>query len=235
MRIILRLAKVPFILWLIIGGGLAYMDYTDWQQSVWEPLVNQKEVKQGQLAGFKRESSKAEDFRRKKEEKLRELQALSDKLEMTRQKYPTSPNIPQLLKDLADTADRTGLEFHNFKPQPEKRQEFVVTTPIEVKIRGTYVQIMSFLDTAANLKRAVVAEKLSLDTPTSRDRSVSLINATASLVTYSIEDKLDATPPPPAPGAPKSSAPTPPAGGAGAAPVVPKPGTANRGAQGKGA
>lgn len=195
MSLIWKIIRLPFLIWIAIGVGMAYRDYSEWESTTLTSLNGQLQGKSAEYNNVKRETSKAEEFRRRKEEKLRELQELSAKLEATRSQYPTSPNVSQLLKDLADVADRTGLEFHSFKPMAEKRQEFIVTTPIEVKLRGTYIQIMSFLDTAANLKRAVVAEKLALDNPTTRDGSVSLVNVSANLVTYSVDETADLSAP----------------------------------------
>lgn len=204
MSLLAKLARIPFILWFAVAGGLAYMDYTEWESNTLAMLDSEKSQKESRLAQVKRDTGRAEDFRRRKEQKLRELQELSRKIEATRQQYPTSPNIAQLLKDLADVADRTGLEFHSFKPGAERRQEFIVTTTIDVRLRGTYIQVMSFLDTASNLKRTVTAEKLSLENPSVRDGSVSLVNATATLATYSVDESVTSitepppsTPPPP--------------------------------------
>lgn len=201
MSLLVKLARSPLMpLLLLVAVLRAYLGFNEWKTSVMEPLENELQAKNAQLATVKRESARAEDFKRRKEEKLRELQTVSQQIEATRTRYPTTPNIPQLLKDLADVADRTGIEFHSFKPQPERRQEFVVLTPIDVRLKGTYVQVMSFLDNSANLKRAVVAEKLAIDSPQVRDGSVSLVTATANLVTYSVEDVTTAPGMPPPPG-----------------------------------
>lgn len=216
MKALIKLIPV-LILGALAWGGMAIKEYYDWESEVYSGLEAQLQAKNAELAAVKRETGRAEEFRRRKEAKLKELQELSAKLEATRQEYPTTPSIPQLLKDLADVADRTGLEFHSFRPQAERRQEFVVTTPIEVRLRGTYVQIMSFLDTSANLKRTVAAEKLSIDSPTTREGSVSVVMASAQLVTYSIDENFDmgGAKAAGAPGAPATPGATPPAGGKG--------------------
>jgi type IV pilus assembly protein PilO len=210
------LARIPYILWFALAGWLAWSDWTNWQTEVWAGLESEETSKKALLQNLKRESQRAEDFSRMKEKKLKELQEISERLDAARGRFPSTPSVAQLLKDLADVADRTGLEFSSFKPMSERRNEFIVTSPIEVKIRGTYIQVMSFLDTSANLKRAVVTENLKFESPPANSAPQGTaapiseshtIQASATLVTYSIDPSVTSYSPP-ATASPSASAST---------------------------
>jgi type IV pilus assembly protein PilO len=217
---LLQIIRIPFIVWMLIGAGWAYWDYHEWETTTWAALKIEADNAQAELAAAQRDALKIQEFQRQKEKKLAELQALSAQIDQMRAQYPSNPAIPQLLKDLADVADGTGLEFRSFKPQPDRKQEFVTVSPIEVDLKGTYVQIMSFLDSAANLKRAVATEGLTIDNPASREGSVSVIAAKARLVTYSVDSNVSAYTAP-SPGSSSGTGAAPPADGSASPPATP--------------
>jgi type IV pilus assembly protein PilO len=198
MNLIRSILRIPPLLWFLVAGGLSYLDYSSWKTDVYEPLKQQIESAQGVLESTKNEITRASEFVHRRDEKIRELQELGQKLEQTRRELPRSSNIPDLLHSLADTSDQTGLDFSHFKPGKSVKTELLVETPIDVTLRGTYLQIMSFLDATANMTRVVAARKLTLDTPASRG-SISVVNATATLVTYHIDDAGGEVANPPAP------------------------------------
>ena len=187
MSIIRLFIRIPFVIWFLIAAGLGYMDYQTWQTDVYQPLVAAKDAKKSQVSIKQAELNRAEEFTRRREEKIKELQELTLKLEATKSALPRSASVPSLLKDLADISDKVGLQFSRFKPENERKRRFLVETPITVELRGTYIQIMSFLDGAANIERIIATEKLSFDNPSIRG-GVSTLTANASLITYHIDE-----------------------------------------------
>jgi type IV pilus assembly protein PilO len=187
MAIVRMLIRIPFIIWFLVAGGLGYMDYMTWETDIYQPLIGQRDQKQAVVSAKQSELNRAEEFTRKREEKLKELQELTLRLEATKSALPRSSSISSLLKDLADISDSVGLQFSRFKPEQERFRKFLVETPISVELKGTFVQIMSFLDGAANIERIVATEKLSLDNAVQTGPS-SVLTATATLITYHIDD-----------------------------------------------
>ena len=187
MSFIRILIKIPFVLWFVIAGGLGYMDFKNWEADVLAPLIASRESKKNEVSIKQAELNRAEEFTRRREEKLKELQDLTLRLEATKSALPRSSSIPSLLKDLADISDKVGILFSRFKPENERKRKFLVETPISVELRGTYVQIMTFLDSAANIERIVATEKISFDNPAFRGPT-SILTATATLITYHIDE-----------------------------------------------
>lgn len=187
MSILRVLIRLPFILWFLIAGGLGYMDYTTWETDVYQPLLAQLDTQKAQVVAKQGELKRAEEFTTRREEKLKELQDLTLRLEATKSALPRTASIPNLLKDLADVSDKVGLQFSRFRPEKERQKKFLWETPIAVDLRGTYVQIMSFLDGAANIERIVATEKLDLANPQFRGPAA-VISAQATMITYHIDE-----------------------------------------------
>jgi len=184
------LIKIAIRLWwliLIYASYSAWSEYEDWKTNVYQPRVDGLAEKRSQIAAKQAEVDRAEDFEKRREEKLAELQRLGEVLDSTKGQLPRDSSVPSLLKAMADIADATGIVFSNFRPGSERRQQFLVETPVEVRLSGNYVQIMSFLDSVANLARVVNAQRLSFDSPQVRG-DVSILTASVTLVTYHLDE-----------------------------------------------
>ncbi len=189
-----RLLGIPPYFWLLVAAAWGAYLYYDWNTGAYKDILNERQSKETQLLSLNENAKKIEEFKRRRAEKLKELQDLGEKFKATADRMPRSASVPDLLKSLADISDKSGLEFSRFKPGANRHQQFLVVTPIEVTLKGTYVQVMTFLDAAANLTRVVAAEKLifGLDSKgTSIPGPVNVVSATASLVTYYIDENYN--------------------------------------------
>lgn len=182
-----RFLEIPLIFWLAVAAGMGYWDYYQWQSTELVALDGRLAEKKNEAQAVKGQTTRAEDFKRQRTEKLSQIRELGEKFRSSADRLPRSARVPDLLKALADLSDKTGLEFSRFRPQPERKDVFLVVTPLEVSLRGTYLQIMSFLDATSHITRVVTAERLSLDNPIARG-NVSVLSATATLLAYYIDD-----------------------------------------------
>ena len=64
-------------------------------------------------------------------------------------------------------------------------------TPVEVELKGSYPQVMSFLDETAHVKRIIAAKSLELDRPEAR-AGISVVSAKATIYAYRIESEIEA-------------------------------------------
>lgn len=189
MSIVRNILRFPFVLWLLIAGGWGYMSHSQWKQDVLEPLQGELTAKQTELEKKKKEVAKGETFKAQRDAKLREIEELGEKSQATAKQLPHSPNIPEVLKALADNADRAGLDFISIKPHEAKAREFIYETPLEVQLKGSYVQIMSFLDATVNLTRVIRIDKMNLSSPTTRGLIASL-TTNVTLLSYHVDENL---------------------------------------------
>ncbi len=199
--------RIPFVLFVLVAGALAYRDYQTWQTEIEEPLKVEIQAREQESIAKRAEVQRAQNFEQEKAAKLQELEKLAAQLEATRTEMPRNSSVPDLLKLLADMSDRTGLEFSSFKPGTPEQKEFLVMTPIDVVLKGTYVQIMTFLDASANLTRVVAAQRLKIDLPGPLRTTANVLTATAKLVTYHLDQGFTGGAPnaAPNPGEPKAA------------------------------
>lgn len=185
MRLLVSLGQIPFIVWILVAGALAYMDYSTWNEKVYQPIVTANESKKTSLGLIVATNKRAQEFDAQRAAKLKELQTLGDKFRETAAKIPRTASIPAVLKSFADISDSIGIDIGSYRPQPESADTFVQVTPVEVDLKGTYPQIMSFLDAVANMERIVHSKKISFADPQRRGNASRLV-AKVTFETYSI-------------------------------------------------
>ncbi|MEO5667277.1 MAG: type 4a pilus biogenesis protein PilO [Bdellovibrionota bacterium] len=179
-----KIAKL-FWIWIPIIIVMVVMDYQDWDTNTYQPLLAAVEAKKAEVIAAEASLKRIEEYRKKKDEKLAEYNSLLDEYEKVRKEFPTTPALPSLLKSLADISERIGLEFSNFKPAGEVPSELMKAAQIDVKLKGSYVQLMSFLDQVSNLQRIVNTESLTLKPgATIQNNQFRSIDADLKILTY---------------------------------------------------
>lgn len=155
MRLLVSIAQIPFVLWILLAAGLAYMDYREWDESVYQTLVADRASKTSELARMVAANKRAQEFDAQRAAKLKELQDLGEQFKETAAKIPRTASVSALLKSFADVSDSIGVDIVSYKPMDETSDAFVQITPLEVTVVGSYPEVMSFLDAVANLERIV--------------------------------------------------------------------------------
>lgn len=210
MSLLLKILLSPFVGLVLIGYSsyLGYEYFTDWEQNTYQGILNETDALRLKRDQKKAEVKAAEEFSIQKQAKLQELRDLQTKLDATKSEIPRSVNVSELLKALADRADKAGLGFTRFRPEAGRRNNFLVETPIAVDLTGTYAQMMSFMDDIANMTRIVATEVISLRPLATGATGRSLtgqqnLQATVKIVSYHLDEAAFAQPmkkDPPAPG-----------------------------------
>jgi Tfp pilus assembly protein PilO len=179
------LLKFNPLIWVILLVVLCVMDHQEWEENVYQPLLQTIEAKKIELQGIQATLARIEEFRAQKDQKLAEYNRLLDEFENVRKEFPATPELPSLLKSLADIGERIGMEFSSFKPAGNVPVELLEAAQIEVKLRGSYVQIMSFLDAVSNIDRIVNTESLDLKAgSTQENRQFKTVEADLKILTY---------------------------------------------------
>ena len=181
-----RILALPFWIWIVVAGAWGYLTYNSQQTERYDPLVAQVINKQEMVNQLKAEVNKAEAFKKERNDKYAKLQQLIKTLEASADQLPRTTSLPELLKSISQISERSGLELLELKPQPQRPNQFLVETPLQIVFRGTYVQMMSFLDSMAHLKRIVHVDAMKIEEPRQRGDYM-ILKTTASLVTFHFE------------------------------------------------
>jgi Tfp pilus assembly protein PilO len=93
----------------------------------------------------------------------REQTELETKWKQAEALLPTSKEMPELLSQMTQSGDQSGVEFTLFKPDASRPQEFYNENPVHVEVKGGFHQVGVFLSHLANLSRIVNVSDLHLD------------------------------------------------------------------------
>ncbi|KPJ53847.1 hypothetical protein AMJ39_02850 [candidate division TA06 bacterium DG_24] len=91
-----------------------------------------------------------------------ELDQLLRQWERVKQMLPSDREIPDLIKSITNVGNRAGTGFLLFRPLPVVPVEFYSELPIEIRVRGGYHEIASFLSAIANLPRIVNVRNMTM-------------------------------------------------------------------------
>lgn len=75
---------------------------------------------------------------------------------------PSDTEVPGLLEDITNTALSSGLDLQEFALQNEVQKDFYVELPINIRVRGTYHELATFVSSVAGLPRIVTLHDFSI-------------------------------------------------------------------------
>lgn len=76
---------------------------------------------------------------------------------------PSDTEVPGLLEDITITAKGSGLELSEVQLLDEKKKDFYVELPINIKVGGTYHELASFVSSVAGLPRIVTLHDFTIE------------------------------------------------------------------------
>jgi Tfp pilus assembly protein PilO len=97
-----------------------------------------------------------------------EYERLHDQWLSAQELLPEEKEMPDLLRQVTTAGSRAGVEFALFEPGAPAAKEFHTEHPIEVKVRGNYHQVGSFLGRLSNLDRIVNVSEVTMVEPAER-------------------------------------------------------------------
>lgn len=115
-----------------------------------------------------------------------ELDELIEQWDRVKQMLPSERELPELLKSLTNVGNRSGVTFEMFRPLPVSPIEFYAEMPVEMRVRGGYHQIGTFLGAIANLPRIVNVRNLIMHQAEKKKMELSF-----SAVTYILTEEVE--------------------------------------------
>ena len=92
----------------------------------------------------------------------RELQEWNIKLKAAAAQLPDKKEIPDLLSSLSAKAREAGLEIVLFRPRTENYQDFYAEIPVDIVVRGSFHNAVTFFDSVEKLYRPVNMDNIGL-------------------------------------------------------------------------
>ncbi len=119
----------------------------------------------------------------------REMEELEQALEEALTEMPAETRMDDLIAQLADIADKAGLELSSIAPQPESREgTFYYRIPVRMQVAGTYHEIAVFLDMLSKLRRIVNVTNIQIGSPRVESEKV-LVQASYLATTFRFSEE----------------------------------------------
>jgi type IV pilus assembly protein PilO len=137
----------------VLGAGY----YFDTQNQLTE-LAKQEKSEQDlrkQFEGKQRQAASLEPLKR-------QLREMNESFGALLRLLPNRTEVEALLVDISQAGLASGLEFELFKPGGEKKQEFIATLPIQIRVNGTYHEFGEFISKVAALPRIVTQHNITI-------------------------------------------------------------------------
>lgn len=122
-----------------------------------------------------------------------EMATVEEQFEKTSVLFPKEKEIPRLLIDISAEGQSAGLDFLVFKPLAAVPKDFYSEIPIDIRLRGPYHNMGSFLDQVSKLSRIVSVSNVKMSAPKKSEGEM-LLDSNCRLVTYQFTNKQLETP-----------------------------------------
>jgi len=113
----------------------------------------------------------------------REYRRLEQSLRQAMAQLPDKKEIPSLLENISNLGRESGLEVSLFKPGAQKPMDFYAEVPVDIKLVGTYHNLLTFYYRVGNLPRIVNISDLTIN-KSKEGAGLSSLDTTCRATTY---------------------------------------------------
>ena len=128
----------------------------------WQPLQQDIERQEAQVEQqrvlLKKNQRLAQDLPRKRAE----FAQLEKQLKVALNMLPKKSQIPDLLESVTWAGKDSGLEVSVFKPRGENPKQIYAEVPVDITVKGTYRQLLTFLKRVGEMPRIVAIKNLNI-------------------------------------------------------------------------
>ncbi len=152
---ILHRIGIAIILVILVFAGFWQFLYTDLR-------IKSSELEQ-EVDGLETKILQERKISRNLEKYQAEAKEQDELLANVLRELPDRKEIEGFLRSISVLAIDTGLEVLEFTPLPEEKVDYLANLPVEIKLEGTFHQLLTFFDEVAHLPRIVNIDKISLN------------------------------------------------------------------------
>ena len=132
---------------------------------LYKPVRDQINVLQPEQAKLKSELMKIQAIVAEKPKYDAMLEQTRLDLLIALKQLPDKSEIPSLLENISSLGKSSGLEFQLFKPRVETPKNFYAEIPVDIKVEGTFKDIVAFFDKVSKMPRIVNVSDINIGTP----------------------------------------------------------------------
>lgn len=160
-NLILRLNWSHVVVLIGCAGALFYFTL---DRSELESKEQSQVSIQQELNTLERKVNEAREFERQFDDKKKKYTQLVKELQQLQSALPKQFYLPDLLTDLFKEAKQLEIEITTIQPDSkEEEKELYNSLGFSIEARGTFIQMLIFLDRMAHMKRLLNVENFSLN------------------------------------------------------------------------
>lgn len=129
---------------------------------VWSPNSEELRAARDNLERLQKKLDEYESIARELPKFEQEFKRLNREFEIASEKLPKEKEIPTLIDGIYSEVSASGLEPINFVPKKEVKKDIYSEIPIQMKVAGSYAQVVNFFDRVSRLPRIVNVRDLIL-------------------------------------------------------------------------
>jgi type IV pilus assembly protein PilO len=151
---------------------------------LYKPLKDQIIVLRPEQAKLKSELMKIQAIVAEKPKYEAMLEQTRLDLLIALKQLPDKSEIPSLLENISSLGKFSGLEFQLFKPRVEAPKNFYAEIPVDIKVQGTFKDIVDFFDKVSKMPRIVNISDISIGSSKRGYGGSTVVDTTCVATTY---------------------------------------------------
>jgi type IV pilus assembly protein PilO len=154
-----RSHKVGILVGLLLGILAAYYSFVYTSQA--EELARLSESLESARSEKSIKAKRASNLSQLR----KELRELDDQLKEAVAQLPNKKEMAELLTNVANKAQESGLDIILFRPRTENYKDFYAEIPVEINVKGDYQNVAHFFDSVGKLTRLINIDSIGFKNP----------------------------------------------------------------------
>lgn len=178
-----RILALPFNQRLLVYSGTAILFVLLYAFTLYLPRSTQLSEKREKSQSLEDEKKKLQASLKDEAKTKTEIQEVEGRFNQAKAQLPEQKEIPELLKQVSNLGQDSGLEVILFRQKAEVLRDLYAEVPVEMSVRGGYHQVALFFDKVRALDRIVNVSDTAIKNPQTVGGQMQ-VDATFSATTY---------------------------------------------------
>jgi type IV pilus assembly protein PilO len=178
-----RILALPFNQRLLVYSGTAILIVLLYVFIFYLPRATQVSQNREKIQTLEEEKNKTQALLKDWDKTKAEIQEVEGRFNQAKAQLPEQKEIPELLKQVSNLGQDSGLEVILFRQKSEALKDLYAEVPVEMSVRGGYHEIAFFFDKVRALDRIVNVSDTSMKNPQITGGQMQ-VDATFSATTY---------------------------------------------------
>jgi len=174
-KAIIKIAVLALILGIIV---VVYWQF------LYRPVMAEVKTLEPELTTLKQELSAKQAIVAERPKYEAELEQTRHELVLALKQLPDKSEIPSLLETISSLGKSSGLNFILFKPRPEVAKNFYAEIPVDIKVQGSYRDVVTFFDRVSKMPRIVNMSEIAMSGPKRESDGRTSVTTTCMATTY---------------------------------------------------